>query len=80
LTKSFLGRLSYNLDANRTVSFDGVLRQDAAGFLGRAEYSQAIGAHWRTIISFALLRGDPGDFLGQYRLNSHFQVTARYSF
>lgn len=80
LTKSFLGRVSYNLDANRTVSFDGVVRQDGAGLLGRFEYSQAIGSHWRALASFTLLRGEPADFIGQYRRNSHFQLTARYNF
>lgn len=80
LTKTFLGRVSYNLDANRSVAFDGALRQNAAGFLGRFEYSQAIGAHWRATARLAILRGDPDDFLGQYRLNSHVQVALRYSF
>jgi hypothetical protein len=27
-----------------------------------------------------LIRGDPDDFLGQYRRNSHLTATLRYSF
>jgi hypothetical protein len=47
---------------------------------GRAEYSQAEGQHWRVTIAAALIRGEPDDFLGQYRRNSHFSFVLRYSF
>jgi len=80
LAKSFLGRVSYNLDPTRTISFDSVVRQNGDGFLGRIEYSQAIGSHFRAIANFTLIRGEPADFLGQYRRNSHFLLTLRYSF
>ena len=80
LTRTLLGRVSYNLDANRTVSVDTAVRQDGAGFFSRGEFSQALGANWRAIAAFTLLRGEPADFLGQYRRNSHFQLTFRYSF
>ncbi len=80
LTRTFLGRISYNLDANQTIALTERCARTGAGFLGRLEYSRAIGAHWRATASGALLRGERTDFLGQYRLNSHFQITARYSF
>jgi len=39
------------------------------------------GAWWLgATAGAALLRGDPNDFLGQYRLNSHAILTLRYSF
>lgn len=80
LAKTVLGRASYNLDANRTISVEGALRQNAAGFYSKFEYTQAVGAHLRATANFTLLRGDPSDFLGQYRRNSNFQLILRYSF
>lgn len=80
LTRTLLGRASYNLDANRTVSFDGAVRQNGEGFFGRWEFSQALGARWRATAGFVLIRGEPTDFLGQYRRNSHFTIAFRYSF
>ena len=80
LAKTFLGRASYNLDANRTVAFEGAIRQNGAGGYAKAEYSQAIGNHWRATASLTLLRGEPTDFFGQYHRNSHFLLTLRYSF
>lgn len=80
LAKTFLGRASYNLDANRTISFEGALRQNAAGMYTKFEYTQAMGDHLRATANITLLRGDPSDFLGQYRRNSNFQLILRYSF
>ena len=80
LAKTFLGRASYNLDANRTVAFEGAIRQNGDGGYAKAEYTQAIGSHWRATASYTLLRGAAADFLGQYRRNSHFLLTLRYSF
>jgi hypothetical protein len=31
-------------------------------------------------VSGAIIRGEPDDFLGQYRLNSHIALALRYSF
>ena len=80
IAKTFLGRTSYNLDANRTVAVEGAVRQNGAGMYAKAEYSQAIGSHWRATAAFVLLRGQSDDFLGQYRRNSHFLLSLRYSF
>lgn len=80
IARTFLGRVSYNLDANRTASFEGALRQDGAGGYAKFEYSQALGSHWRATAALVLLGGQAEDFFGQYRRNSHFAVTLRYSF
>jgi hypothetical protein len=57
-----------------------VVRQNGKGVYAKAEYSQALGQHWRVTGGLALLRGDALDFLGQYRRNSHAILTVRYSF
>ena len=80
IARTFLGRVSYNLDANRMVAFDGAVRQDAAGGYAKIEYSQTLGSHWRATAAFALLRGQQVDFFGQYRRNSYVGLTLRYSF
>lgn len=80
LAKTFLGRASYNLDANRTVSFEGAARQNGAGMYSKVEYTQSVGNHLRVTGNFTLLRGETTDFLGQYRRNSNFQLILRYSF
>lgn len=80
LAKAFLGRAAYTIDARRSVSFDAALRQNGAGFLGRFEYSQSFGQHWRATAQLSLLRGDPSDFIGQYRRNSSAALMLRYSF
>jgi hypothetical protein len=80
VTRSLLGRASYTIDANRSVAFETAVRQNAAGAYAKAEYSQAYGQHWRATAAGALIRGEPEDFLGQYRRNSHLSLTLRYSF
>jgi hypothetical protein len=60
--------------------FETAIRQTLSGAYFKAEYSQAYGQHWRATASAALIRGEPDDFLGQYRLNSHGSVVLRYSF
>jgi hypothetical protein len=80
LTRSAVGRASYTIDPNRSVAFEAAIRQNLSGAYGSAEYSRAAGQHWRATISAALIRGEPGDFLGQYRRNSNFSFVLRYSF
>ncbi len=80
LTKALVGRASYTIDVNRSIAFETAIRQNGDGGYAKAEYSQARGDHWRATISAALLRGDPTDFIGQYRLNSHVTLSLRYSF
>ena len=78
--RAVLTHAQYAIDASRSVSLDAVVRQNGKGALVRAEYSQTFGQHWRATAGFALIRGDAGDFLGQYHRNSHGILALRYSF
>jgi len=78
--RAVVGRASYTLDTNRTVSLEGVVRQNGDGLWLRTEFTQAFGQHWRATAGVALIRGNPTDFLGQYRLNSQALLALRYSF
>ena len=80
LAEAFIGRASYTIDVNRSFSLETAVRQNGNGSYFKAEYSQARGGHWRVTAGGALLRGQPDDFLGQFRLDSHFRVALRYSF
>jgi hypothetical protein len=80
LSHSFLGRASFTIDVNRSVAIQGVVRQNGRGAWFEGEYSQAAGQHLRVTLRADLIRGDPDDFLGQYRRNSHLTATLRYSF
>ena len=80
LTRAFLGRAGYTIDANRSVALEAAVRQNGDGTWLRLEYSQAFGQHWRATPALTWIRGAPSDFLGQYRLNSNFSLALRYSF
>jgi hypothetical protein len=80
LTETIVGRASYTFDVNRSLSIEGAVRQNGDGAYARAEFSRAYGEHWRAIAAGALIRGEPTDFLGQFRHNSNATVTFRYSF
>ena len=80
LTRAFVGRAGYTIDARRSLSFEAALRQTGDGAWVRFEYSHLLGQHWRATAAAALVRGSSDDFLGQYRRNSHATLTVRYSF
>jgi hypothetical protein len=80
ITKTVLASARYTIDTNRSLAFETSIRQNLEGAWFRAEYSQAFGQHWRATANVSLIRGDPSDFLGQYRLNSHGLLILRYSF
>ena len=80
LSKAFLARAGYTIDANRSVALQTAVRQNAKGVWTRLEYSQTFGQHWRTTAGFTWIHGDDSDFLGQYHRNSHFSLVLRYSF
>lgn len=80
LARTFLGRAGYTFDANRSAAFEFAVRENGKGAYGKWEYTQAVGAHWRLLAGYVLIRGDLLDFLGQYRRNSHLLVTVRYSY
>jgi len=78
--RSLVAHAGYTIDVNRSVAFEAVARQNGQGVYLKAEYSHALGQHWRATAGFALIRGAPADFLGQYYRNSHAVMTLRYSF
>jgi hypothetical protein len=80
LAQSFVGRASYTIDSNRSVSFESAVHQNGRGVYAKAEYSQARGQHWRATATGVFLGGDQNDFLGQYHLNSYLALALRYSF
>jgi hypothetical protein len=80
LTKTILGRAGFTIDANRSLAFETAVRQSGDGLWVKGEYSQAFGQHWRATLNLTVIRGDIGDFLGQYRRNSHALLIVRYSF
>ena len=80
LTGSFVGRASFTIDVNRSAAIEGAVRQNGDGGYAKAEFSQAHGQHWRMTVGGSVLAGQDGDFLGQYRRNSHISAALRYSF
>jgi hypothetical protein len=80
LTKTYLGRAGYTIDANRSIAFEAAVRQNGEGLWIKSEYSQLFGQHWRATLDLTLIGGDMGDFLGQYHRNSHALLVIRYSF
>jgi hypothetical protein len=80
LARAIVGRAAYTLDANRSLVFEGAVRQTGDGVYAKLEYSQARGRHWRTTITGVGIAGEDDDFLGQYHRNSHLAATLRYSF
>lgn len=80
LTRAFIGRGSYTIDPTRSLAIEAAQRRNGAGTWVRGEYSQAAGVHWRATVAATVLAGSDKDFLGQYRRNSHLNLTLRYSF
>ena len=80
LARSFLGRASYTIDVNRSVTVEAAVRQNLDGVSVKGEYSQATGVRWRITLAGTAIGGRSGDFFGQYRRNSHLTLSARYSF
>ena len=80
LTRAFLGRAGYTIDATRSVALETAVRQNGEGVWAKLEYTQAFREHWRLTAGFTWIRGAAGDFLGQYHRNSHASLAVRYSF
>ncbi|MFN0103111.1 MAG: hypothetical protein ACKV2U_13600 [Bryobacteraceae bacterium] len=80
LARAFLMRGSYAIDTTRTIAGEAAVRQNGDGAWIKSEYTQTLSTHWQARASITLIRGDPNDFLGQYRRNSHAILGLRYSF
>jgi hypothetical protein len=78
--RAILAHAQYTIDSNRTVAVDAAVRQNGQGSWVGAEYSQAIGQHWRATAGYSWIRGSDNDFLGQYHRNSYAKLAIRYSF
>ena len=80
LARAFLGRASYAIDPRQDIAFETAVRQNGDGMWLKSEYTRLLTSHLSALVSFTLIRGEPTDFLGQYRRNSHFILGLRYSF
>lgn len=80
LTRAFVARASYTVDANGSWAVETAIRQDLGGVYVKAEYSRARGQHWRATAGVVVIAGDQDDFLGQYHRNSNGSMALRYSF
>jgi hypothetical protein len=78
--RAVLAHAQYNIDSTRSVTLDTAVRQNGRGSWLRAEYSQTFGQHWRATAGYSWIRGDDGDFLGEFHRNSFALLALRYSF
>jgi len=78
--RSFIGRASYTIDANRSAAIEAAVRQNGDGVYVKGEWSSATGGHWRTTVTGVVIHGATDDFLGQFRRNSNVSLALRYSF
>jgi hypothetical protein len=78
--RAFVGRASYTIDPNRSAAVEAAVRQSGTGVYVKGEFSEAVGRHWRATLTGAVIGGEAGDFLGQYRRNSHIGLSLRFSF
>src|SRR5262249_16811248 len=80
LTKTLLGRAGDTIDANRKLALGTAVRQREEGLWIKGGYWEGLGQQWRATLNLTMIRGEIGDFLGQYRRNSHALLIMRYSF
>ncbi len=80
IARSILGRVSYTVDPRRSVAIEGAARQNGDGVYVKGEFSQSFGQYFRLTLTGVAIGGNPDDFLGQYRRNSHGSVALRFSF
>jgi hypothetical protein len=76
--RAFLGRAGLDLNVNVRLSLDTAVRP--GGSMARAEYSRALGPHWRATGGVTGIRGNITDYLGQYHRNSYASLGMRYTF
>ncbi|RPI53166.1 MAG: hypothetical protein EHM55_14585 [Acidobacteria bacterium] len=80
LTRAFLGRAGYTINATKDIAFEAAVRQNLDGVWLEGQYSEALDGHWRVTVTGVVIGGDEDDFIGQYQRNSHLIGTLRYSF
>ena len=80
LSKAFVGRASLQIDPQQVMAFEAAIRQNGDGTWIKGEYTRTLSAQWKAVGGFSWIRGVAGDFLGQYKRNSHAQLALRWSF
>ena len=80
LTRAFLARGGYTIGPTRDVAVEIAVRQNLDGVWVKGEFSEAVATNWRWTVEAVAIGGEPTDFIGQYRRNSHLLATLRYSF
>ena len=80
LSKAFVGRASLQIDPQQVIVVEGAIRQNGDGSWLKGEYTRTLSAQWKAVAGFSWIRGNAGDFLGQYRRNSHASLALRWSF
>ena len=80
MARSIIGRAAYTVDPQRSLIFEGAVRQNGDGVFAKADYSQSFGQHLRLTLSGILITGDESDFIGQFQHNSHVAAGLRFSF
>lgn len=78
--RSVMGRAAYTISPTQSLAVEGVTRKNGRGSWLRFEYSQTLGQNLRATTGFTWIRGQAGDFLGQYHRNSYGYLALRYSF
>ena len=78
--RSVIAHGHYMLDQNRALTLDVLVRQNLGSSVIKPSYSHSFGGHWRATAGIVWLRGNEGDFLGQYHRNSFATAELRYSF
>jgi hypothetical protein len=64
MARSLVARGSYTIDSNRSLALETAVRQNGDSVYAKAEYSQALGQHWRATVARAAISGHTDDFLG----------------
>lgn len=80
IAKAYLGRVAYTIDVNSSIAVETAAHANGDGLWLRLEYTRAWGQHWRATFGGTLIRGERGDFIGQYQRNSNVSLAIRYSF
>src|SRR3984885_3212685 len=80
LTKTFLAKAVYNLNAPASFSIETATRLSGRGTWTTAECSRQVADHWRLIGGITVIAGNRNDFLGEYHRNSFGVLRIRYSF
>jgi hypothetical protein len=80
LRSTLLYRVERTLGPDRTFEIKGALRLRDGDFLIQPLYSVALSNKWRLKIGTTLFAGASDGYLGQFRYNSHLNLSVTYTF